>query len=122
MRRTPTVEWDVPLAGGRFPVVLKLEQLQHTGSFKARGALNRLLAAPGLPELVVTASGGNHGLAVAHAARELGVPAEVYVPETAPPVKIAGIRQRGATVVLAGSSYAEAAAASSARASAPGAL
>ena len=122
VRRTPTVEWEVPLAGGRFPVVLKLEQLQHTGSFKARGALNRLLAAPALPELVVTASGGNHGLAVAHAARELGVPAEVYVPETAPPVKIAGIRQRGATVVLAGSSYAEAAAASSERASAPGAL
>ncbi|WP_338104738.1 serine/threonine dehydratase [Modestobacter muralis] len=122
VRRTPTVSWEVPLDGGRFPVVLKLEQLQHTGSFKARGALNRLLAAPELPELVVTASGGNHGLAVAHAARELGVPAEVYVPETAPPVKIAGIRQRGATVVLAGSSYAEAAAASSTRAGEPGAL
>lgn len=122
VRRTPTIAWEVPLDGGRFPVVLKLEQLQHTGSFKARGALNRLLAAPELPALVVTASGGNHGLAVAHAARELGVPAEVYVPTTAPPVKIAGIRQRGATVVLAGSSYAEAAAASSARAAEPGAL
>ncbi|MGY2079629.1 serine/threonine dehydratase [Modestobacter sp. SYSU DS0657] len=122
VRRTPTIVWEVPLAGRRLPVVLKLEQLQHTGSFKARGAFHRLLAVPELPELVVTASGGNHGLAVAHAARELGVPAEVYVPETAPPVKVAGIRQRGATAVLAGSSYAEAAAASSARASAPGAL
>ena len=122
VRRTPTIEWEVPLPGGPLPVVLKLEQLQHTGSFKARGALNRLLAADELPELVVTASGGNHGLAVAHAARELGVPAEVYVPESAPPVKIAGIRQRGATVVLAGSSYAEAAEASRERASSPGAL
>ncbi|WP_308128135.1 serine/threonine dehydratase [Modestobacter italicus] len=122
VRRTPTVEWAVPLPGGPVPVVLKLEFLQHTGSFKARGALNRLLAAPRLPDLVVTASGGNHGLAVAHAARQLGLPAEVYVPETAPAVKVAGIRALGATAVLAGSSYAEAAAASRERSQAPGAL
>lgn len=122
VRRTPTVDWVLPPSAGALPVVLKLEYLQHTGSFKARGGLNRILAATERPEVVVTASGGNHGLAVAHAARELGVPAEVYVPETAPAVKVAGIRQRGATAVLAGASYAEAAEASRERASAPGAL
>ncbi|MEV5706852.1 threonine/serine dehydratase [Actinoallomurus sp. NPDC052274] len=105
---------------------LKLEQLQHTGSFKARGAFNRILAAVeqgGLPDAgVVAASGGNAGLAVAYAARELGVPAEVYVPETAPAVKVAGLRALGASVVQVGREYAEAYDAATKRVADTGAL
>jgi threonine dehydratase len=105
---------------------LKLEQLQHTGSFKARGAFNRILAAAeqsGLPDAgVVAASGGNAGLAVAYAARELGVPAEIYVPETAPAVKVAGFRALGAAVVQVGREYAEAYDAATKRVSDTGAL
>src|ERR1700742_4167354 len=74
-RRTPLFEVEID---GR-PLGLKLEHLQRTGSFKLRGALNALLSGQA-PELVVTASGGNHGLAVATAARLLGLPAGVYVP------------------------------------------
>ena len=91
------------------PVALKLELLQHTGSFKARGMLNRLLAAD-LPagSRVVAASGGNAGLAVAYAARELGLTAHIVVPVTAPPVKVARLRALGAAVVQEGAVYAEA--------------
>ena len=114
IRRTPLLElrktgrsalpWDV---------VLKLESLQVTGSFKPRGALNALLSLPReqIAGGVVTASGGNHGLGVAYAARTLGVPATVYVPETAPLVKRERIASWGAEVRLAGREYAEAAAA-----------
>ncbi|WP_432488252.1 serine/threonine dehydratase [Kineococcus sp. SYSU DK018] len=122
VRRTPVIEWSVPVGGREVPVTAKLELLQHTGSFKPRGAFHRILSAPERPGLVVAASGGNHGLAVAHAARALGIEAEVFVPESAPAVKVEGIRARGARVTLAGASYAEAAAASAERASAPGAL
>jgi threonine dehydratase len=104
----------------------KLEQLQHTGSFKARGAFNRILAAAergGVPEAgVVAASGGNAGLAVAHAARELGTPAEVYIPETAPAVKVARLRDLGASVTQVGTEYAEAYEAATKRAADTGAL
>jgi threonine dehydratase len=112
VRRTPLLElrrtvrqalpWDV---------VLKLESLQVTGSFKPRGALNALLSLPRarIEAGVVTASGGNHGLGVAYAARTLGVPATVYVPETAPAVKRERIASWGAEVRLAGREYAEAA-------------
>jgi threonine dehydratase len=87
----------------------KLEYLQHTGTFKARGLLNRVLAtAPDTHSGVAIASGGNAGLAAAWAARSAGVPIEVFVPETAPPVKVAKLRSLGATVVQAGSEYAEA--------------
>jgi threonine dehydratase len=99
-----------------------LELLQHVGSFKPRGAFNRILSASPAPELVVAASGGNHGLAVAYVARELGLRAVVYVPETVPQVKVDGIRALGAETILVGSSYAEAAEASYGRASEPGAL
>ncbi|WP_329490990.1 serine/threonine dehydratase [Kitasatospora sp. NBC_01246] len=99
--------------GGR--VWLALEYLQHTGSFKARGAQNFLLAhteAGTLPAAGVTiASGGNAGLACAWAARELGVRATVFLPETAPAVKVARLRSYGAEVRLAGREYAEALAA-----------
>jgi threonine dehydratase len=92
---------------------LKLEQLQHTGSFKARGAFNRQLAARERGELdpvrgVVAASGGNAGLAHAHAAAQLGVPATVFVPETAPVVKVDRLRGLGAEVRLVGREYAQA--------------
>jgi threonine dehydratase len=105
---------------------LKLEQLQHTGSFKARGAFNRVLAAAeaaGLPEAgVIAASGGNAGLAFAYAARELGAPAEVYVPEIAPAVKVARLRALGASVRQAGREYADAYDAATKRAADSGAL
>ncbi|MFJ5117374.1 serine/threonine dehydratase [Kitasatospora sp. NPDC088548] len=110
--------------GGR--VWLALEFLQHTGSFKARGAQNFLLAhaeAGGLPAAGVTiASGGNAGLACAWAARELGVRATVFLPETAPAVKLARLRSYGAEVRLAGSEYAEALAACAEFAAESGAL
>ncbi|KDN24255.1 threonine/serine dehydratase [Amycolatopsis rifamycinica] len=100
VRRTPVLAADEG-------VWFKLEQLQHTGSFKARGAFNRILAA-GEQTGVVAASGGNAGLAVAYAAREFGLPARVYVPATAPAVKVAKLRQLGAVVELVGEKYADA--------------
>lgn len=98
-----------PAGGG---VWLALEFLQHTGSFKARGALNLLLAhreSGTLPEAGVTiASGGNAGLACAWAASRFRVPATVFLPETAPPVKVARLRGYGADVRLVGEQYADA--------------
>src|SRR3954449_2406084 len=126
VRRTPVT---VLAAGDLLPgieVALKLEQLQHTGSFKARGALNRVLAAAGRGELgpagVVAASGGNAGLAVAYAAARQGVPARVYVPTTAPAVKVARLRELGADVVQVGDRYAGAFEAAVVHAEAAGAL
>ena len=92
---------------------LKLEYVQHTGTFKARGAFNRILGARERGELdpsvgIVVASGGNAGLANAYAAAQLGVPATVFVPLTAPATKVARLRSYGATVVQHGQEYAEA--------------
>lgn len=116
VRRTPVVRADE----GTW---LKLEQLQHSGSFKARGAFNRLLAAgEGAAAGVVAASGGNAGLAVAYAARELGVRAEVFVPETAPAVKVRKLKGLGADVRQVGTIYQEAFDAASKRAAESGAL
>jgi threonine dehydratase len=113
VRRTPTITMDradFGLPPG--PLVLKLEQLQHTGSFKARGAFANLLLRD-IPEAgVAAASGGNHGAAVAYAARALGIPARIYVPHVSSPAKIARIRDYGAELVVAGGTYAEALAAS----------
>lgn len=108
--RTPLLELDPQLGRGGW---FKLEHLQHTGTFKARGALNRQLAAAeagGLDPAVgiVVASGGNAGLAHAYAARALGVPATVFVPQSAPVVKVQGLRRHGADVVLHGAEYAQA--------------
>ncbi|WP_305789345.1 serine/threonine dehydratase [Symbioplanes lichenis] len=106
-------------------VLYKLELVQHAGSFKTRGMFNKILTAAeqGLPEAgVIAASGGNAGLAAAYAARELGVPAEIYVPETAPPVKVAKLAKLGARVTRTGSEYAEAYAAAVVRAEASGAV
>jgi threonine dehydratase len=126
VRRTPvTVLEPGDLVPG-LPVALKLEQLQHTGSFKARGALNRVLAAAERGELgpagVVAASGGNAGLAVAYATAREGVPARVFVPATAPAVKVARLRELGADVVAVGDRYALAYEAAVADAEATGAL
>ncbi|GAA3559024.1 threonine/serine dehydratase [Amycolatopsis ultiminotia] len=99
--------------------MLKLEHLQRSGSFKLRGAVNALLTGPSA-ERVVTASGGNHGLGVATAAQALGLPAVVYVPETVPEAKAAGIEATGVKLIRHGTTYAEAAAAARAVAEEPG--
>lgn len=93
------------------PVVLKLEQLQVTGTFKARGAFNLLLSRDVPAEGIVAASGGNFGLAIAHAARALGHPATVFVPSTSPATKKDGLRAVGASVVEVEGQYPEALAA-----------
>ncbi|UWP84632.1 threonine/serine dehydratase [Dactylosporangium fulvum] len=104
----------------------KLELLQHSGSFKARGAFNRILSAREAGQLpaagVVAASGGNAGLGVAFAAARLGVPAEVFVPVTTPTPKVAKLRELGAVVHQHGREYAEAHAASTIRVAETGAL
>lgn len=86
-------------------LTLKLELFQHTGSFKPRGTFNRLLLAE-IPEAgVITASGGNHGQALAHAARVLGIRAEIFVPAGSPPLKAERIRAQGAEVTVTGEYY-----------------
>ncbi|TVQ40770.1 MAG: threonine/serine dehydratase [Geminicoccaceae bacterium] len=121
VRQTPLLTLAADTAAG-VPLVLKLEQLQHTGSFKPRGAFNTLLAAKVGSEGVICASGGNHGIAVAYAARELGVPAEVFVPLSSSPVKVKLLRALGAKVRQVGSVYAEALAAMTERQASTGAL
>ena len=115
VRRTPVLRAEVD---GR-PLVLKLEHLQRGGSFKLRGAVNAL-ATGQRPERVVTASGGNHGIAVATAAALLGLPATVYVPLAAPEGKTRRIEASGARLVRHGATYGEAAVAALAEAQAPG--
>lgn len=122
LRRTPVLALEPEVFGLNGQITLKLEFLQVTGSFKPRGAFNRLLSARIPPAGVIAASGGNHGLAVAHAARWLGVPAAIFVPTIAAPTKLQRIRDAGAEVVVGGATYAEALAASTARAEASGAL
>jgi threonine dehydratase len=87
---------------------LKWESHQPTRSFKVRGAFNRMLTDPDLPEKVITGSAGNHGLAVSLAARELGIRAEVYVPEAAPAVKVDRMRDLGAEVIRVPGLYGDA--------------
>jgi threonine dehydratase len=104
IRRTPLLDAASPADPSK-RVSLKLEFLQHAGSFKPRGAFNNLLSASPPPAGVATASGGNHGAAVAYAAGKLGVKARIFVPEIAPPVKIAKIKASGAEVVVQGATY-----------------
>lgn len=103
-------------------LTLKLELLQHSGSFKARGAFNRILSSSVPSAGVVAASGGNHGAAVAYAARSLGYRAEVFVPEVSSPFKVDLIRRYGAEATVGGAFYADAYAASTERAAETGAL
>jgi threonine dehydratase len=104
------------------PVDLKLECLQHSGSFKARGAFTNLLERQVPAAGVVAASGGNHGAAVAYAAMKLGHKATIFVPEVSPPAKLERIRGYGAELVVGGARYAEALAASEDFAQKTGAL
>jgi threonine dehydratase len=113
VRRTPIVRVaarDVGLSGA--DLLLKLELMQHSGSFKARGAFVNLLTRTVPPAGVVAASGGNHGAAVAFAAMRLGVPAKIFVPSISSPAKIQRIREYGADLVVGGERYADAFAAS----------
>jgi threonine dehydratase len=113
VRHTPVITVDRAEFGlPPGPLVLKLEQLQHSGSFKARGAFANLLLRDVPGAGVVAASGGNHGAAVAFAAHALDIPARIYVPHVSSPAKIARIREYGAELVVVGDSYAEALAAS----------
>jgi threonine dehydratase len=123
VRRTPVIEVDgADFGGGPAPLVLKLELLQHSGSFKARGAFANLLGRKLPPAGVVAASGGNHGAAVAYAAQKLGVRAKIYVPTVSSPAKIDRIRSYGAELVVEGERYADALAASQRWAAGSGAL
>ncbi len=106
VRQTPCGVLELP--GLTHPVELKLEQMQHTGSFKARGAFNTLLSENVPKTGVVAASGGNHGAAVAYAAHKLGYRARIYVPEMAGPAKIALIKSAGADLVVVPGAYAQA--------------
>ena len=122
VRHTPILPLEGAECGVSVPVTLKLELLQHTGSFKPRGAFNRMLTADLPAAGVIAASGGNHGAAVAYAARALGVTAEIFVPGGAPETKVSRIRSYGARVVRGGETYAEALAASRQRQAESGAL
>ena len=123
IRRTPVIEIDAGDFGASVPaLVLKLESLQHAGSFKVRGAFTNLLTRK-LPEAgVVAASGGNHGAAVAYAAMKRKVPAKIFVPSVASPAKIQQITDYGADLVVGGERYADALAASESWAAQSGAM
>jgi len=125
IRRTPMLEvtqlLDPPIAN---PLWLKLESLQASGSFKARGAMNRLLTtdAETLSRGIVTASGGNHGLAVSRAGKIAGVPVTVYLPSNASPVKIRKLEKWGAEIRIVGNVWDEADAAARAHAEREGSV
>ncbi len=123
IRHTPVLE----TAGADFDIdgvqlSLKLELLQHSGSFKARGAFANLLLREVPAAGVVAASGGNHGAAVAYAAMKLGIPAKIFVPGISSPAKVSRIRDYGADLVVGGDGYADALAASEDWAARSGAL
>lgn len=123
IRVTPTVT----VSGADFglpdvPLTVKLEHLQHSGSFKARGAFANVLLRDVPTAGVVAASGGNHGAAVAYAARRLGMRAKIFVPTVSSLAKIERIREYGADLVVVGDRYADALAASEAWVSRSGAL
>jgi threonine dehydratase len=123
IRRTPVITIDAGDFGlNPAPLVFKLEFLQHTGSFKPRGAFTNLLTRKVPNAGVVAASGGNHGAAVAYAARRLGVKAAIFVPKVTSAAKLDRIRSYGAELVITGEVYAEALAASEERVAQTGAL
>jgi threonine dehydratase len=114
VRRTPV------LAEGN--LVFQLDLLQHSGSYKARGAFTNLLTRQVPAAGVVAASGGNHGVAVAYAAQKLGIKARIYVPDISSKTKIQRIRDYGADLVIQGERYADALAASEKWAAESGAM
>lgn len=123
VRRTPLVAIDAADFGlPRFSLHLKLELMQHSGSFKARGAFANLLLRDVPSTGVVAASGGNHGAAVAYAAQRLGIRASIFVPRITSPAKVDRIRAYGAEIMVGGDRYADALAASQQRLAETGAL
>lgn len=108
IRKTPVIEVDGAEFGVNVPLVLKLELLQHSSSFKPRGAFMNLLTRDVPDAGVAAASGGNHGAAVAFAAMRLGIPAKIYVPTVSPQAKVQRIKDYGADVVVTGARYADA--------------
>lgn len=111
IRRTPLLNLNDNAFGLDCSITFKLEFLQHAGSFKSRGAFNTLLKHPIPASGVAAASGGNHGAAVAYAARALGTTAKIFVPEISSPIKIATIKRFGADVTVGGARYDDAQAA-----------
>src|SRR5436305_14253515 len=103
IRRTPVIAIDRAEFGlDPGPIAFKLEFLQHTGSFKPRGAFANLLSRPAPQAGIAAASGGNHGVAVAYAAQRLGLRARIFVPSVASRAKLDRIRPSGAALVVAG--------------------
>ena len=122
-RRTPVIEVDGADLGSRnVRLSCKLELLQHTGSFKTRGAFANLLMREIPKAGIAAASGGNHGAAVAYAARKLGVPAKIFVPTISSRAKVERIGEYGAELVVLGDRYDDALAASQAWVAQSGAL
>ncbi len=122
IRRTPLLQLDpAEFCCDAAGLAFKLEYLQHAGSFKTRGAFAHLLSAEIPAAGVTAASGGNHGAAVAYAARHCGMAATIFVPEIASPAKLDRIRAFGAELVISGANYAESATACEAHAKASGA-
>jgi threonine dehydratase len=122
VRRTPVLELPAQSIGVAARLALKLESLQVSGSFKGRGAFHKLLASKVPAAGIIAASGGNHGVAAAYAARALGHKAEIFVPTIASPAKVARLKSYGAVVHQVGAVYAESRAASETRAVETGAL
>jgi threonine dehydratase len=109
VRRTPVIAIDGAEVGLRdVSLFFKFEMMQHSGSFKVRGAFANLLMRKPPPTGVIAASGGNHGAAVAFAARKLGIAASIFVPSISSPAKIQRIRNYGARLVVEGERYADA--------------
>jgi threonine dehydratase len=123
VRRTPILEVaGADLGLDSISLIFKLEFLQHSGSFKARGAFTNLLTREVPKAGIVAASGGNHGVAVAYAAGKLAVPAKIFLPTVASREKVERIRRCGADLIIGGELYADALAASQAWAAQSGAL
>lgn len=122
VRRTPVIALEEKAFGIDAKVFLKLECLQHTGSFKPRGAFNCILSSSVPAAGVIAASGGNHGAAVAYAAQKLGHHAEIFVPSITPAAKVERLKQYGAATNITGNNYAEALEASRERAKQTGAV
>lgn len=126
IRLTPVLDVAVGELGLRDGITLKLELLQHAGSFKTRGAFNRIMSAAADGEIgaagLIAASGGNHGAAVAYAARQLGYRAEIFMPSTSPPIKRDRIAGYGADIEVIDGFFDEAQAAAVARQAVTGAL
>jgi threonine dehydratase len=122
VRSTPVAAVEAGTLGTSDRIVVKLEQLQHTGSFKPRGAFNRLLSQPVPRAGVVAASGGNFGAAAAYAASVLGHAAELFVPESTSATKVERLRAFGGSIVVTGAFYADALAEAERRCRKTGAL